>query len=443
MAADDAIAQMMGQLKDNEICYLRFELPDLHGVSRTKVVPIDKVEGYARRGLNLYGSVIGLDTASNVVVGCGLHNEINYKDQMLFPDPATLQMVPWLDDTAKVICDAVWSPGEPVGGTPRTVLQGLIDDAADMGFDVMMGHEFEFYLLDGETKEPLFGGLHIFNSLRNNYVPFLDGLLDDLEGVGVDVITHNCEYSPSQFEINFGPGMGLAGADKAFTFKNAVKELAHRAGYLATFMSKPASDMSGSGCHVHMSLIDKASGESAFFDPAAPGAVHPRLGHFTEGMLAHAKAMMPLIGPTPNCYRRLKPHTFAPSNISWGIEDRSALVRVKDLQDHNAHAEMRAASGLSNPYLSAAAVLAAGLLGIKAGQDLRPGVEGPSEDHGDLEKLPGNLEAALDGLEADQEMCDLLGADFVKVFTTVKRFELARFHDHVSDWERTEYMEVY
>ena len=278
-----------------------------------------------------------------------------------------------------------------------------------MGFDVLMGHEFEFYLLDGETKAPLFGGLHIFNSLRNQYVPFLDGLLDDLEGVGIDVITHNCEYSPSQFEINFGPGMGLAGADKAFTFKNAVKELAHRAGYLATFMSKPASDMSGSGCHVHMSLIDRENGKNAFFDPAKPGEVHPRLGLFTEGILSHAEAMMPLIGPTPNCYRRLKPHTFAPSNISWGVEDRSALVRLKNLDDDNAHAEMRAASGLSNPYLSAAAMLAAGLLGIKAGTALRAGVEGPSEDNPDLEKLPGNLETALAALEADTDMTGLSG----------------------------------
>jgi glutamine synthetase len=302
-----------------------------------------------------------------------------------------------------------------------------------------MGHELEFYLLDPETKAPLFGGVHIFNQVRNHYVPFLDGLLDDLQGLGIDVITHNCEYSPSQFEINFGPGLGLAGADKAFTFKNAIKELAHRAGYLATFMSKPASDMGGCGCHVHISLIDRKTGKSAFL---ADG-IAETLGYFTEGILEHANALMPLIGPTPNCYRRLKPHTFAPSNISWGLEDRTALVRLKDIGDENAHAEMRGGSGLSNPYLSAAGVLAAGLLGIKAGTALRPTVDGPCEEDESFEKLPHSLDNALGHLEADSQMRAMLGEDFIKVFTAVKRFELARFHAHVTDWERDEYLEVH
>ena len=439
----DAISTMIAELQAAEIRYLRFELPDLHGTSRVKVVPIDKAEGYARKGLNLYGGVIGLDTASNVIGGTGLHEETNYRDQQLIPDPSTLRVVPWLDDTAKVICDAQWAPGEPIGATPRTVLRQVLEKAEAMGYHVMMGHEFEFYLLDAETKAPLFGGVHIFNATRNQYVPFLDDLLDDLEGVGLDIITHNCEYSPSQYEINFGPGVGLAGADKAFTFKNAIKELAHRAGYLATFMSKPAGDMAGCSCHVHMSLLDAKTGASVFNSGETIDGVNQSLGLFTEGLLAHARALMPLIGPTPNCYRRLRPHTFAPSNISWGDEDRTAMVRLKDLGSDNAHVEMRAASGLSNPYITAAGVLAAGLLGIEAGTPLRAGVEGPSEENEGLEKMAPNLDQALDNLEADSAFCNLLGADFVKVFTTVKRAELARFHDHVTDWERNEYMEIY
>ena len=439
MTASDPIGQMVEELKARHVRYLRFELPDTHGISRAKVVPIDKVEGYARKGLNLYGGAVGLDSASGVIGGTGLHEEVAYRDQQLVPDPTTVQPVPWLDGTAKVICDARWAPGEPIGATPRTVLRRVLDKAADMGFDVLMGHEFEFYLLDQESREPLFGGVHIFNALRNNYVPFLDTLLDQLQAAGIDVITHNCEYSPSQFEINFGPGLGLAGADKAFTFKNAIKELAHRAGYLATFMSKPATDMAGCGCHVHVSLIDRKTGQSAFLGDAVP----QRLAHFTEGILAHAGALMPLIGPTPNCYRRLKPHTFAPSNISWGLEDRTAMVRLKDVGEENAHVEMRAASGLSNPYLTAAGVIAAGLLGLEAGTALRPGSDGPSEENEALEKLPANLETALAGLEADGAMVELLGADFVQVFTQLKRAELARFNAHVTDWERGEYMEVF
>jgi len=443
VATGDAIAHFLFTLKEQGYEYLRFELPDLHGVSRLKVVPIDKVEAYTRKGLNFYGGTLALDTASMVVPGSGLHEERKYRDQTLIPDLDTLTPVPWLDRTAKVICDPQWSPEEPLTVAPRYVLKSLLKKAADMGFDVMMGHEFEFYFLQKETKEPLFDGLHIFNHIHNQYIPELDQLLEYLRASGVDVITHNCEYAPSQFEINFGASIGIKAADKAFTFKNAVKEIAHRMGYHATFMSKPFSDRAGCCCHFHISLIDRTTGQNAFLDLADPDGLSSTVRHFIQGILNHAPAMMPLIGPTPNCYRRLKPHTFAPSNISWGIEDRTAMVRVKATRDEGTHLEMRAGSGLSNPYLSAAATLAAGLLGIEKEYPLQPMVNGPSEDDPSLTKLPPDLETALAALNADTEMRSLLGDDFVHLFTTVKQFELSRFHAHVTDWERKEYMDVY
>lgn len=439
----DQIAQFMAKLKAQGVEYVRFELPDLHGVSRLKVVPIDKVESYTRKGLNFYGGTLALDTASMVVPGSGLHEERNYQDHSLFPDLDTLAPVPWLDRTAKVICDPYWTTDEPLTVAPRYILKKLLLKAAEMGFDVMMGHEFEFYLLKAETQEPLFDGLHIFNHIRNQYIPELDQLLNYLRDAGVDVITHNCEYAPSQFEINFGASVGIHAADKAFTFKTAVKEIAHRMGYVATFMSKPFSDRAGCCCHFHISLIDRATGQNAFLNLDDPDGLSSTLRSFVQGILTHAPAMMPLIGPTPNCYRRLKPHTFAPSNISWGIEDRSAMVRVKATRDENTHLEMRAGSGLSNPYLSAAATLAAGLLGIEHNYELQPAVKGPSEDDPNLPKLPQNLESALASLDADTKLRSLFGEDFVHLFTTVKQFELARFHSHVSDWERKEYLEVY
>jgi len=443
LSSADRIEQFLQILTEQGIQYVRFELPDLHGVSRLKVVPIDKVEGYTRKGLNFYGGTLALDTASMVVSGSGLHAERKYRDHMLIPDLETLAAVPWLENTAKVICDPQWSAEEPLTVAPRYVLKSLLQKAAEMGFDVMMGHEFEFYLLDGKTQAPLFDGLHIFNHIRNQYVPELDQILDYLRAAGVDVITHNCEYAPSQFEINFGASVGIRAADKAFTFKNAVKEIAHRLGYQATFMSKPFSDRAGCCCHFHISLIDRQTQQNAFLDLSDPDGLSATARSFIQGILTHAPAMMPLISPTPNCYRRLKPHTFAPSNISWGIEDRSAMVRVKATRDEQTHLEMRAGSGLSNPYLSAAATIAAGLLGVQHQYELQPMVDGPSEDNPDLPKLPSTLEVALQSLNADAEMRSLLGEEFVHLFTTVKQFELSRFHAHVTDWERQEYMEVY
>ena len=443
MTAKRDIEAFLAELHAGGFEYVRFELPDLHGIARAKTVPIDKVEGFARAGLNFYGGTLAFDTASNVVPGAGLHEETNFADSKLFPDPESLTIVPWMERTARVVCDVVFQDNSPIEAAPRRVLARLLERAAAQGFDVLMGHEFEFYLLDGETKQPLFQGLHIFNAIRNDFVPVVGLMVDHLRAMGIDVITANCEYAGAQYEINFAPGIGLAGADKAYGFKNAVKEIAHRQGYVASFMSKPWGDRSGSGCHLHLSLWHRDGGENAFFDPDDGDGLSKTARRFTAGLLAHAPAMMPLVGPTPNCYHRLKPHTFAPSNVSWGIEDRTALVRAKASRDPATHLEMRAASAVSNPYLSASAVLAAGLLGIEGELDLAPEFDGPGESDADAAKLPASLEAALDGLDRDPAMRAILGEDFVKLFTTVKRFELARFRGHVTDWERDEYLEVY
>jgi glutamine synthetase len=219
--------------------------------------------------------------------------------------------------------------------------------------------------------------------------------------------------------------------------------VAHLQGYLATFMSKPINGMAGCGCHFHISLIDRKTGKNVFFDPADKDGVSLPARQFAAGILAHAPALMALAGPTPNCYHRIKPHTFAPSNISWGIEDRSALVRVKATKDSGTHHEMRGASALANPYLTAAGTLAAGLLGLKGKLKLGPQSKGPSEDDPQHAKLATSLEQSLAALEADQAFGQMLGADFLRLFLTVKRHELARFRSHITDWERNEYLEVF
>ena len=140
-----------------------------------------------------------------------------------------------------------------------------------LGYDVMMGHEYEYYLLDAETKQRLYEGIHIFHTVRNHYAPFLDALVPTLRAYGIDVITHNCEYAGSQYETVYGPGLNMAAADKAFAFKNGMKELAHRNGYIASFMAKPFAGHSGSGCHLHVSLVNRRTRKNAFHDAAAEG----------------------------------------------------------------------------------------------------------------------------------------------------------------------------
>ncbi|HEY3023035.1 MAG TPA: glutamine synthetase family protein, partial [Actinomycetota bacterium] len=312
----DGVNDILEGWRKDGIEWVRFELPDIHGTSRSKTIPIGHAFGYAQRGLNMYGGASVLDSRSDVVGGTLYNEERRYGDQLLFPDPDTAAVVPWADRTARLICDARWYDGTPLDATPRQVYRRALERCRAMGYEPITGFEYEFYLLSPETLEPLFGGYQIFNTIRNAYVPTIGRILEQMPQIGVDIITSNCEYAGSQWEINFAPGKGLAGPDNAFTFKNGVKEIARGDGYLATFMSKPFADSAGSGCHTHMSLVDSKTGKNAFGDADDPQGITDVCRSFIAGQLRYAKAVDALIAPTVNCHRRRRKHTFSPTNIS-------------------------------------------------------------------------------------------------------------------------------
>ncbi len=447
MIVDDAGVTTVDDILDvweaAGISWVRFELPDLHGTARTKLAPLAAARDYARTGMNMYGGAAVLDSRSDVV-GDSLYNtEVSYADQLLFPDPATAQIVPWAANTGRFICDARRLDGRPQAASPRQVLLRVLEQAAAMGFTIRSGAEYENYFLTPEG-EPLFDGYHIFNPVRNTFHPVVRDLLDQLPRVGVDLISANCEYGPSQFEINFGPGDGVAGPDKAYTFKNAVKEIAHTHGLIGTFMSKPFVGAAGCGAHLHVSLLDAVTGTPLMGDDATADGLTPLARHFIGGNLRYARASYSLLAPTVNCFKRRRPHSFAPTNVSWGLEDRSALIRIKGGSQASRHVEHRAPSGLSNPYIVAATVLACGLLGIR--DAINPGLPSgplPAEDDARHAQLPWTLREALDAFEQCDPLRDLLGEEFAHIWLAVRRNELARFEDHVTDWERAEYQSVY
>lgn len=425
------------------IGFVRFELPDMHGISRSKTIPIDHAADYAERGLNMYGGASVLDTRSDVVPGTLYHEERAYGDQLLVPDPTSAAIVPWAERTGRFICDAQWYDGTPLAATPRHVFRRALDKARSMGFEPVMGSEFEFYLLT-EEHEPLFEGYQIFNTIRNDYVPTIRRVVEEMPRIGVDIITANCEYAGSQWEINFAPGAGLAGPDIGFTFKNGVKEIARQDGYLATFMTKPWAGSSGSGCHTHLSLVRPDTGENVFGSDDDPQGMTDTCRSFIAGVLAHARTIDAVIAPTVNCLRRRRRHTFSPTNISWGLEDRSALVRVKGGAPSSKHVEYRAPTGLSNPYLVGAALIQAGLRGIEQGLLAPPpSGPGPAEEDDSYEKLPTSLEESLYALETEAAAREFFGDEFVTAYSRMRRYELSRFADWVTDWERAEYLEMF
>lgn len=437
------VEQVLARWQEQGIRNVRFELPDMHGTSRSKLVPIGHAAGYAETGLNMYGGVVVLDSRSDVVPGTLYNEEVAYADQRLKPDPTTAAIVPWAEATGRMICDTFWDDGSPLAAAPRHVFRRVLDRCHELGYEPLLGTEPEFYLLDAETREPLFGGYHIFNSVRNTYVPLIEEIVERMRSFGIDIITANCEYAGSQWEIVYGPKRGLAGPDQAFTFKNGVKELAHAAGLVATFMSKPFADGAGSGAHNHLCLLQLDGGGNAFADPDDEWGLSAVGRQFIAGQLRHARSIYTLLAPTVNCLKRRRTHTFSPTNVSWGLEDRSAFVRVKGGSAESKHVENRAPTGLSNPYLATAALLGAGLLGIVDELELEPPANPPAEEDPSKEQLPTTVEESLALLEADERIVELLGDEFVRAYTVMRRHELQRFADHVTDWEVQEYLELY
>ena len=438
-----SVEQVIAEWKKRGIRNVRFELPDMHGTSRSKIVPIDHAARYSKTGLNMYGGAAVLDSRSDVVPGTLYNEEVAYADQLLHPDTSTAAVVPWAVATARLICDASWEDGRPLAASPRHVFRRVLDRCHELGYEPLIGMECEFYLLDPETHKPLFSGYHIFNSVRNTYVPAIERIVDQMREFGIDIITANCEYAGSQWEINYMPGRGIAGPDRAFSFKNGVKEIARREGLLASFMSKPFADSAGCGSHTHMSLMRIDGGKNAMSEDGAEAGLSEVGRQFIAGQLRHAAATYALLAPTLNCLKRRRRHTFSPTNVSWGLEDRSAFIRLKGGSAESRHIENRAPSGLSNPYLVGAALLASGLLGIVDKLDLEPPAHPPAEEDESKQKLPTTLVESLSNLEADEQITELLGEEFVKAYTVMRRYELQRFADHVTDWELQEFLEIY
>jgi glutamine synthetase len=440
--------QLQKEITDRGVRFLRVEIPDLHGISRSKIVPAKRLPALISRGLNFPLPPLALDVQCEAVEGTGYLEELGYPDITLVPDPSTFAVLPNSDGTARFIADAYHAQtGEIVNGASRTVARKLFEDAGALGFEVLSGFEYEFYLLDPETLEPASDTVRQFATLDAVDQPLIYAIIEGLEALDIEVTTANLEYGPSQFEINFAPRRGLAAADQAFTFKTLVKELATASGRLASFITKPSITRSANGLHYNVSLW--RDGANAFSDATAPDHLSAIGRHFLAGQIHHAPALSALLAPTINCAKRFRPHSFAPFEADWGTSNRTVALRVKAAGSQDIHIENRLGAGAANPYIVAAATLAAGLDGIR--RALTPPPQRlPGDEETRFPPLPTALEPALKALEADTVLTDALGSEFVKIFTSVKRHEIAKarraipgfddpsFHDRIDPWELDE-----
>ncbi|MGQ9625439.1 MAG: glutamine synthetase family protein [Anaerolineae bacterium] len=442
-------------MREKSIEFVRFEQPDLHGISRNKTVPARNFRYFVERGgLNFYGGTLGMDAGAGVAMGTGYGEEIGYGDHCVRPDLETFTVMPWARNTARVLCDPYFYDGRPAMAGPRLLVKKLLGELEEMGYLHQSSFEYEFYIVDAQTRKPVYDGIQIFATLRTSFdEDFLHRIEREMYAIGIDVITLNAEYGPGQMEINYKPALGIGASDQSFTFKNGVKEIALQHGYMVSFMSKPFIEYSGSGCHYHESLLDKETGRNVFYDPDSPDGLSELCRYYIGGQLAHAPAICALANSTVNCYKRIKKHSFAAYNISWGYENKTVAIRIKGWRGESTHTENRIPGGASNPYLVQAACLAAGMDGIRNRIEPPPPTEGVAYDRDEIPVLPLSLEEALDALEKDEVMMAALGEEFTKLYLAVKRHEVEKarrniefygtqqFRTQVDPWELAEFFE--
>ena len=262
--------------------------------------------------------------------------------------------------------------------------------------------------------------------------------LRQLRDASLQVTAANHEFSGGQFEVNLHHSDLVDAADRAFRMKSAVQEIARHEGMLATFMAKPFNDEGGSGFHLHVSLVDE-SGENVFGDPDGPDGLSAVGRQAIAGVLTHAPALAAIHNPTINSYKRFGPDTLAPWLVDWGLDNRSAMVRIPPERGSSARMEVRLGDATANPYLAMAAVAAAIYLGVRDKLEPPAPLEGYGYDPESAPMLPQSLPDALDALEADTELSEALGRFFVESFLAYKRNEVERFSRDVTDWEFREY----
>ncbi len=432
------------ELSDGSVTSVRVIYPDLHGVVRGKDVPIGEFDRALEHGLAFCSAVMGTDLRHTPVVG----GEEGYPDLVAFPDLSTVTMVPWEPGLACCIADL-----RPVGdhappADPRGAVRRAVAACEELGLAPVVGPELEFFLCERDPAA-VNGVRRYVDNLSMVYTvgPQADPrgivrkIAEDLSGLGMGTFAANHEYMNSQYEINLHHADALTAADRAFRLKGAVKDVAAMHGLIATFMGKPFNDQGGSGFHFHFSLGQ--DGENAFADDADADGVSGKMRHFVGGILAHARGLTAFLNPTVNAYRRLVPDSLAPTHANWGWDNRTAFVRIPPERGGATRAEVRVGDGSANPYLATAAILFAGLHGLRERLPLGPPVGGdaytlPEDAAGG--QLPATLEAALDALEADEVLREAMGPQIVDTFLTMKRFEAERHRTWVSDWEIAEYL---
>ena len=408
---------------------------DANGIMRGKRIPASHWPTVCENGAALSIATLAIDMTCDVWDTPYANFDTGYPDMHLFPaGPA--YAVPWEEGVAFCFGRFESVDHKPIPIDPRNALIRVLKRAEDMGYEVQIGAEMEFYLLDPETLKPRDSGIQVYGLARAAELEHVLGpIRRHLNDVGIPIEQSNPEYAAGQVEVNIRYSEALLAADRSVAFRSLVKELAVSQNYMATFMSKPFAGESGSGFHVHHSLWK--DGKNAFSD----GGKLSALGmNYLAGLQARMAEMSLASSGTPNAYRRRQPYTFCPINTAWGGDNRTVGLRVIEGKDNAVRVEKRDGSADCNPYYLMACEIAAGLEGIENGMTPSAKTEGNAYELEDAEPIPTDLPTALELAKNSDFMKEVIGEDSLGIMTSQAERELEFFANQVTAVETERYL---
>jgi glutamine synthetase len=452
-------------VEEKKLETIRLSFADQHGLLRGKTLIASEAIASLESGCGITTSLLAKDTSHKTVFpvftaggGFGLKEMEGAADALMVPDPTTFCVLPWSPGTGWVLCDLYFGNGKPVPFSTRQLYRSVVNKLGERGYDFVAGLEVEFHLfkLDdahmapedaGQPGRPpsvslLSHGYQYLSEQRFDQIePIVDILRRDILALGLPLRSVEVEFGPSQCEFTFAPKKGVEAADNMVLFRSAVKQIARRHGYHATFMCRPKlANLFASGWHLHQSLVSRGTGENVFM--AKDELLSPFAKNYLAGLLTHARASTVFTTPTINGYKRYRTFSLAPDRAIWARDNRGVMIRVLGGPgDPATRLENRIGEPAANPYLYMASQILSGLDGVDRKLDPGPSADTPYETKADF--LPKSLQEAVAALDADPFFREALGAGFVDYYVHIKKAEIERFQAEVSDWEHREYFEMF
>ena len=416
---------------------------DLAGVAKGKAMPASK---FAKQAFFHLPNSIFAQTITGDYADMPDESEFTEPDMVLVPDFTTATAVPWSADAAlQVIHDVQDQSGNPVAMAPRNVLKRMVQLYADQGWKPIVAPEMEFYIvarnLDpnqpiippvGRSGRRMMANQAYSMSAVDEYGRVIDDIYDFAEAQGFEIDGIVQEGGAGQVELNLSHGDPIQLADEVFYFKRLIREAALRHDCFATFMAKPIEGEPGSAMHIHQSVVDIRTGKNIFAD--AKGHETDAFMHFIAGMQNYLPAVVALMAPYVNSYRRYVPDFSAPINLEWGRDNRTTGLRIPISEPRARRLENRLPGMDCNPYLGIAATMVCGYIGLMEKKMPRPEAKGNA--YINAEELPTSLSDALDLFADCAPIRESLSPEFCTIYEAVKRNEFHEFQQVISPWER-------